>query len=89
MNDGDISKPFIMMDKMKNKEVCAIVKLKSKRDAHKANLVDDFQVIRQMLEQKLRVELLDKWIREKQKDIYVQIDPAWRGCDFEYPGWVK
>ena len=89
MNDGDISQPFIMMDKMKNKEVCAIVRLKSKRDAHKANLVDDFQVIRQMLEQKLRVELLDKWIRDKQKDIYVQIDPAWRGCDFEYPGWVK
>ena len=89
MKDGDISQPFIMMDKMKNKEVCVIVKLKSKRDAHKANLVDDFQVIRQMLEQKLRVELLDKWIRDKQKDIYVQIDPAWRGCDFEYPGWVK
>ena len=89
MNDGDISKPFIIMDKMKNKEVCAIVKLKSKRDAHKANLVDDFQVIRQMLEQKLRVELLDQWIRDKQKDVYVQIDPAWRGCDFEYPGWVK
>ena len=89
MNEGDISQPFIMMDKMKNKEVCVIVKLKSKRDAHKANLVDDFQVIRQMLEQKLRVELLDKWIRDKQKDVYVQIDPAWRGCDFEYPGWVK
>ena len=89
MKDGDISQPFIMMDKMKNKEVCVIVKLKSKRDAHKANLVDDFQVIRQMLEQKLRVELLDEWIRDKQKDIYVQIDPAWRGCDFEYPGWVK
>ena len=89
MNEGDVSQPFVMMDKRKNKEVCAIVKLKSKRDAHKANLVDDFQVILQLLEQKQSVEVLDDWIRKKQKEIYVQIDPAWRGCDFEYPGWVK
>ena len=89
MQEGDVSQPFVMMDRAKNKEVCAIVKLKTKRDAHKANLVDDFQSIRQMLEQKLRAEILDEWIRKKQNEIYVQIDPAWRGCDFEYPGWVK
>lgn len=89
MNEGDVSQPFVMMDKRKNKEVCAIVKLKSKRDAHKANLVDDFQVILQLLEQKQSVEVLDDWIRKKQREIYVQIDPAWRGYDFEYPGWVK
>ena len=88
MNEGDISKPFVMMDRTKNKEVCVIVKLKTKRDAHKANLVDDFQVIRQMLEEKLRVELIDQWIRNKQKEVYIQIDPAWRGCDFEYPNWI-
>ena len=45
--------------------------------------------VRQMLEQKRSAEVIDQWIREKQKEIYVQIDPAWRGCDFEYPGWVK
>jgi peptidyl-prolyl cis-trans isomerase SurA len=89
MKEGDISPPFVMMDRAKNKEVCAIVKLKSKRDAHKANMVDDFQTIRQMLEQKMRAEKLDQWIRQKQNEVYVQIDPAWRGCDFEYPGWVK
>ena len=89
MKEGDISIPFVMMDRTKNKEVCVIVKLKTKRDAHKANLVDDFQVIRQMLQQKQSAETIEKWIRDKQKDIYVQIDPAWRGCDFQYPGWVK
>lgn len=88
MNEGDVSAPFVMMDRSKNKEVCAIVKLKTKRDAHKANLVDDFQVIRGMLEQKQSADLIDQWIRDKQKEIYVQIDPAWRGCDFQYPNWV-
>ena len=88
LKEGEVSQPFAMVDRTKNKEICAIVRLKSKRDAHKANLVDDFQVIRDMYEQKLSGELIDKWIRDKQQEIYVSIDPAWRGCDFQYPGWV-
>ena len=88
LKEGDVSQPFVMMDRTKNKEICAIVRLKTKRDVHKANLVDDFQVIREMYEQKLRVDLIEKWIRQKQNEIYVSIDPAWRGCDFQYPGWV-
>lgn len=88
MQEGDISEPFIMMDQTKNKEVCAIVKLKSKRDVHKANLSDDFQVIKNLLAQKQSSEFLDQWIRKKQKEVYVQIDEKWRGCDFMYPGWI-
>lgn len=88
LNEGEVSVPFVMMDRAKNKEICVLVMLKTKREAHKANLVDDFQVIREMLQQKLSQETIDKWIRQKQKEIYVSIDPAWRGCDFEYPGWV-
>ncbi|MBR5573461.1 MAG: peptidylprolyl isomerase [Paludibacteraceae bacterium] len=88
MKEGDISTPFTMIDRTKNKEVCAIVRLKTKRDSHKANLTDDFQTIRDMLTQKLSAETIDKWIRQKQKEIYVHIDPYWRGCDFQYPNWV-
>jgi len=85
---GEISRPFLMMDEVKNKEVCAIVKLKAKNEVHKANLVDDFQTIRGMLQQKLSNEFIDNWIRKKQKEVYVHIDENWRGCDFQYPGWV-
>ena len=88
LKEGEVSQPFAMVDRTKNKEICAIVRLKSKRDAHKANLVDDFQVIRDMYAKKLSGELIDKWIRDKQQEIYVSIDPSWRGCDFQYPGWV-
>ncbi len=88
MNEGDISAPFVMMDETKNKEVCAIVRLRSKKEVHKANLVDDFQVIRSMLEQKQSNEFLQAWIKKKQKETYIQIAPDWRGCDFEYPGWI-
>ncbi len=88
MQPGDISEPFMMMDPAKNKEVCCIVRLKTKQDVHKANLTDDFQVIRTMLEEKLGSEFLDNWIRRKQKETFVQIAPGWQGCDFQYPGWI-
>ena len=88
MKEGDISNPFVMVDATKNKEVCAIVKLKHKTDVHRANLTDDFQAIRSMLEQKLAGEFIHKWILNKQKETYVQIDPRWAGCEFQYPNWV-
>ncbi len=88
MEIGDVSEPFTIMDKMKNKEVCAIVKVKSKTGVHKANLVDDYQVIRTMLENKLREEFIQDWIRKKQSETYIHIDEDWRGCDFQYPNWI-
>lgn len=89
MNIGEISKPFVMMNPQKNREVVAIVKLKTKVAAHKANLTDDYQVVRQLLVQKQSEELLKAWVQKKQQEIYVHIDENWRGCDFQFPGWVK
>ena len=88
MNEGDISQPFVMMDQQKNREVCAIVRLTKKTDVHRANLTDDFQTIKAMLEQKLSQELIHDWILKKQKTTYVQIDPEWQNCDFEFPNWI-
>ena len=88
MNEGDISQPFVMMDQTKNKEVCAIVRLKKKTDIHRANLTDDFQTIKGMLEQQLSSDFIHNWILKKQKETFVQISPEWQGCDFEYPGWI-
>lgn len=88
MEVGQVSRPFVMMDATKNKEVVAVVKLKSRTDIHRANLTDDYQVIKSMLVEKQSAELLHKWILKKQKETYIHIDPNWAGCDFEYPGWV-
>ncbi len=88
MQEGDISAPFVMMDQQRNKEVCAIVRLRKKTDVHRASLTDDFQTIKGMLEQKQSAEFIHNWILQKQKTTYVQIDPKWAGCDFQYPGWI-
>ena len=88
LKEGEVSSPFVMMDQTKNREVCAIVKVKKKNDIHRANLTDDFQMIKSMLEQKMSAEFLHDWIIKKQKSTYIQIDPEWQGCDFEYPYWI-
>ena len=88
MEVGDISKPFTMLTD-KQKEVVAIVKLKARVNGHKANLADDFQAMKQLVESRKREELLNDWIRKRQKTTYVRISEGWRNCDFKYPGWVK
>ena len=88
LDEGEVSQPFVMMDQQKNREVCAIVRVKKKTDVHRANLTDDFQAIKSMLEQKQGEELLHNWILQKQKTTFVQISPEWQGCDFEYPNWL-
>lgn len=88
MQEGDISAPFVMMDQTKNKEVCAIVKLRKKTEMHRANLTDDFQTIKSTLEQKKAADFIHDWILQKQKNTFIHIDPEWAGCEFEYPGWI-
>ena len=89
MNVGEISKPFSMISKASNKEVVAVVKLKSKIDSHKANLTDDYQMLKGFYEGKRKQEFLNSWIIKKQKETYISIDPAWQNCTFQYPGWIK
>ena len=88
LKEGEVSQPFVMMDETKNREVCAIVKVKKKTDVHRANLSDDFQAIKSMLEAKLSKDFIHEWIIKKQKTTFIQIDPEWQNCEFEFPGWV-
>lgn len=88
LNVGEISKPFTMIN-AKGKEICAIVKLKTRIDGHKATIAEDYQRLKAIVMEKRSAEKLDKWIREKQKHTYVRINEKWQQCDFQYPGWVK
>lgn len=89
MNVGEISKPFSMISPDTNKEVVAIVKVRSKTENHKANLVDDYQLIKTYYEGEKKEEFINTWIQKKQKETYISIDSKWSKCDFEYPGWAK
>lgn len=89
MQPGDISEAFIMKDAKNNKDIVAIVKLSSRMPGHKANLVDDFNLIKKMYEGKRKNDVLKEWVEQKIKDTYVNVAEDWRNCEFQYEGWIK
>jgi peptidyl-prolyl cis-trans isomerase SurA len=88
MKVGDVSAPFRMIQK-NGKEVVAIVKLRNRVDGHIANVSDDYQILKAIVEDKKHEEVLTKWLQSKIKDTYVRIDKNWQNCDFQYSGWIK
>ena len=88
MKVGDISQPFIMVNS-KGKEVVAVVKLKSRINGHRATMAEDYQVMQNVVMNKLCDEKLEQWIREKQETTYIHINEDWQNCEFQYPGWIK
>ena len=89
MKVGEISKPISMINLKTNKEIAAIVKLKSRIEGHKASLSEDFQALKAMVEDEKREEILNKWIAKKQKETYIRINDNWKNCDFERDGWLQ
>ena len=88
MQVGEISQPFTMTDR-RGMKVCAIVKLRARIPAHRAIITEDFQVMKTAVEAKKSEDVINKWIKDKQAATYIRINEGWRGCDFQYPGWVK
>lgn len=85
---GEVSKPFEMMNE-RGKKVCAIVKLKSRTEGHKATITEDFQILKNLVLEKRREEKLHQWVVNRIKSTYVRINERYRDCQFEYEGWVR
>ena len=83
-----VSEPFTMIN-ARGKTVCAVVKLKSRTPAHKANMQEDFQVLSNVVLNRRKEETIRNWVKEKIKSTYVKMDDRYKNCDFEYEGWVK
>jgi peptidyl-prolyl cis-trans isomerase SurA len=88
MKVDEISKPFTMINS-NNREIVAIVKLKSRTEGHKASLSEDFQAMKSMVENEKREEIINNWISKKQKETYIRISDNWKNCDFEKDGWLQ
>ncbi|MCC8145920.1 MAG: peptidylprolyl isomerase [Bacteroidales bacterium] len=88
MKVGDISQPFTMVNSSQ-KEVVAMVRLKSRTEGHKASLSDDYQALKAMVEEEKQEQILQEWLTNKIKDTYVRINDNWKNCDFQLKGWLS
>ena len=88
MQVGEVSAPFQMTNE-RGKTVCAIVKLKNRTEGHKATITEDFQVMKEVVLNKRRMEKIHEWVVGKIKSTYVRINPEYNNCEFEYEGWIR
>lgn len=89
LKEGEYSKPFMMVDERRGKETYRIVMLKRRHEPHKANIRDDYSMLQTLMEERKRKDVVDNWIKQRIKELYVNISPEWQNCDFEYEGWVR
>ena len=77
---GEISDAFEMINS-RGKKVCAIVKLKSRVEGHRATITEDFQTMKSVVLNERKEQFL--------RSIYVRMNDRYKDCDFEYEGWIK
>ena len=88
MKVGQISAPFTMVN-TKGKTTCALIKLVSRVEGHRATITEDFQVMKEVVLAKEREKTLHDWVVDKIKKTYVRMNDRYKNCNFEYQGWVK
>ena len=88
LKEGEISQPFSMKHPQNQRELVAMVKLKTRIPAHKATAKDDYEIMQEIVKNRKKSDLLKKWISDQQKKIYVHIKEGWHNCEFQYDGWV-
>ena len=85
LEPGQMSQPFVMTDK-KNHTVVAMVRLTNRIDGHRADLRNDYQLIKRMYEASESERILAEWLEKKIRETYVRIEDGYRNCDFRYKG---
>jgi peptidyl-prolyl cis-trans isomerase SurA len=87
MKVGEISQPFNMKDPHTSRDQVAIIKLRKRVEGHKATYYEDYQTLKQLYQEHVEEQVIDQFIREKQKETYCKIKPGWEKYSFKYPGW--
>ena len=84
---GDISDVFFEENREGDK-MFKIMLLKSRTDAHTADLSEDYVKIKNLAIQKKKTELIEKWANEVIDDTYIKINNDYSDCLFK-SNWAK
>lgn len=79
MKVGDISKPSEHRT-IDEKNGMRIIRVMAKKESHKANLADDFEILKMYTLKNKRDETMEKWYADAIAEIYVKIDPEYESC---------
>ena len=81
MAKGEISAPIIMQSE-DGQKAYRIVKLRKKTIAHTANLIEDYDKIRNVALQEKKQKTINKWVEEKIIKTYIKLEAELQDCIF-------
>ena len=76
---GEVSKPGIFKSQA-GQQTYKILYLRSKTDAHKANLTQDYPKLKDIAFEDKINKTVSSWFERRRKDTYVKIDPEFLDC---------
>ncbi len=85
---GEITQAFEAEDE-NGKKVYKIIWLQKRTRPHRANLEEDYMILKQIALQKKKQDVYLLWLDERMVDTYIHIDNSFAGCEFRKKGWVK
>ena len=83
MEKGDISQPNIYTNLFDRKQGIRIVKLMNRTNPHRANLKEDYSLIKKAAENNKKQETINKWISTKISNAFIRIDKNYMNCNFK------
>jgi len=88
MNIGDISSPSLTKSNDGSQAAYRLIKLNNLVEEHKANVTNDFDVIKGYALSDKKQKYIDKWIINNINDTYIQINENFSSCSC-YNKWIK
>lgn len=88
LKEGEYSKPFLSTDN-KGIRVIKIVRLDLDVKEHKANMKDDYLTLQRYALEDKNSKLIDEWIKDKVKGVYIKVDDEYKDCKFNVDCWIK
>jgi peptidyl-prolyl cis-trans isomerase SurA len=83
MEKGDISQPNLYANLFDRKQGVRIVRLMERTTPHRANLKDDYSLIKRAAESDKKQRIMNEWISSKISNAYVRIDDEYKNCEFK------
>jgi len=88
MEKGEISQPNLYMNIFDRKQGVRIVRLMERTEPHKANLKDDYSLIKRAAENDKKERIINEWITSKISNAYIRIDDSYQNCTFKNQ-WIR
>ncbi|MFT6244386.1 MAG: peptidyl-prolyl cis-trans isomerase SurA [Crocinitomicaceae bacterium] len=88
METNEVSEPTLYENQINGKEGVRLVRLTKRTAPHRANLKDDYALIKRAAENDKKQDMIAKWTQSKIGNAYIRLDEEFKSCQF-VNNWVQ